>query len=67
MRVDHFRELILLMFVLIMELQSNPLNITSLYVTLRFMSRNLYPRPAPIEYNQATLRLVSLRTMSQIG
>ena len=27
----------------------------------------LYPWPAPIEYNQATLRLISLRTMSQIG
>jgi len=27
----------------------------------------LYPRPAPIEYNQATLRLLSHHTMSQIG
>jgi len=27
----------------------------------------LYPRPAPIEYNKATLQLISLRTMSQIA
>jgi len=48
-------------------LQSNPLYITSLYTTLRFMSQNSYPRPALTEYNPATLRIISLRTMSQIG
>lgn len=52
-------------------LQSNPLNITSLYFCIMSHStlfhRILYPQPAPTEYNQATLWLISLRTMSQIG
>jgi len=42
-------------------------------ISHRFMSHSalchgiLYPRPAPTEYNQATLWLISLCTMSQIG
>jgi len=46
-------------------MQSNPLNIASLYVTLHFMSQNSLsiPRPAPIEYNQTTLQLKSLCTV----